>query len=78
MPSPDERPHAVIIGSGSASFEMLRYLDEKMTTLILGSLLPSGGGGDVGSNAQLGGAFYVPGGLRFESGPANLPNVIAD
>ena len=32
--------------------ELLEYLDRGVTQLILGSVLPTGGGGDVGSNAR--------------------------
>jgi len=40
-------------GAGhSQVFEWLRYLDEGITQLILGAVLPSGGGSDVGSNAR--------------------------
>lgn len=40
-------------GEGArATTEMIRYLDEGVTQLILGSVLPTGGGSDVGSNAR--------------------------
>lgn len=34
--------------------------------------------GDTGSNAQLGCALYIPGGLRYQATPANLTNKITD
>lgn len=40
-------------GEGArATTDFIRYLDEGVTQLILGSVLPTGGGADVGSNAR--------------------------